>query len=514
MKFAALEVGFRHLRAGARFEVPVPPGEAPLLHRQIEAMRAGLPQVPGDATAYLALPGDGLTLRVLDMPFADPRKIEQVVAYELEGQMVHALADVVFDHTVVAMGENRAAAVVAAARQDELREILGAVQAAGLEPRALYAAPLIYRALLPARRAPDDGAAGCHLLIDVGHERTNLCFLRGRDVLFARTVARGGRDLTRALAAAFRSTEAEAEDVKRRHGFVAAGGQAARTPAAERVDAILRPALGALVRDVRQTLASFAARDRTPVDAVLLTGGGARVAGLPAYLEQELQRPVALWTPSVPGAKDTEPAEDGPPFEDDGRYAVALASAYAGARGGREIDLRRGPFQYRASFSLVRQKAAHLAALAASVIIAAGIFARTSYALVDREHARLQIAMKEATQELFGQPRDDAAAVASLLKKGFREEMAPIPKATAFDLLEQISQRLPSAERIKLDVQELDIRPKKTFIKGTVDSAAAVDEIVARLREVECFEDITKGSITEVTGGAKQFTLTIASRCP
>ena len=53
----------------------------------------------------------------------------------------------------------------------------------------------------------------------------------------------------------------------------------------------------------------------------------------------------------------------------------------------------------------------------------------------------------------------------------------------------------------------------KAAIEGTVDSAAAVDEIVSALDQIDCFEQITKGAITEA-GGAKRFTLTIASKCP
>ena len=101
-----------------------------------------------------------------------------------------------------------------------------------------------------------------------------------------------------------------------------------------------------------------------------------------------------------------------------------------------------------------------------------------------------------------------------LVSKGFKEELAPLPKATAFDLLDQISRKMPSDEKIKLDVMELDIRPKKTFIKGTVDSAAAVDEIGTKLKEIECYEDVSKGAITEVSGGGKQFTISINSKCP
>jgi len=130
------------------------------------------------------------------------------------------------------------------------------------------------------------------------------------------------------------------------------------------------------------------------------------------------------------------------------------------------------------------------------------------------ERKALDKELATQTQELFGKPRDDAENVTELLRRGFREELAPLPKATAFDLLDQISRKVPPADKVKLDVAELEIRPKKAFIKGTADTAAAVDEIATKLKEIDCFEEVTKGAITEVSGGAKQFTLTITSKCP
>ena len=92
--------------------------------------------------------------------------------------------------------------------------------------------------------------------------------------------------------------------------------------------------------------------------------------------------------------------------------------------------------------------------------------------------------------------------------------MAPVPKATAYDLLGEISRKAPPNDDIKLDILELDIRPKKVFIRGTVGSAAAVDDAAGEAeRAIECFEEITKGPINEVSGGAKSFSLTIASKC-
>jgi hypothetical protein len=218
-------------------------------------------------------------------------------------------------------------------------------------------------------------------------------------------------------------------------------------------------------------------------------------------------------------------------------HALASAIAVAARRGSREIDFRRGPFVYRASFSVLRQKAVHVAALVGALLVAGGFDVGAKYSQLSAERKALDKDLKTATQELFGQPREDAEAITQLMKRGFREELAPVPKATAFDLLDQISRKIPPGlprtsegaksspdggatatpvpgGGIKLDVSELEIRPKKTFMKGTVDTAAAVDEMAAKLKEIDCFDEVNKGSITEVSGGAKQFTLTVSGKCP
>jgi hypothetical protein len=101
VKFAFFEVGFRTHTLRGLMETAIGAGEAPMLQRQMDAVREGLAQVSGEVTPYLAVPGDQLSLRVLELPFSDSRKIDQVVGYELEGQIVHSIEDVVFDHLVV-----------------------------------------------------------------------------------------------------------------------------------------------------------------------------------------------------------------------------------------------------------------------------------------------------------------------------------------------------------------------------------------------------------------------------
>lgn len=520
IKLAFLEAGFRATKLRGLEEIPVPAGEAPLIERQMAAVREGLGLVPGEVTPYLAVPGDQLSVRLLELPFTDARKIDQVVGYELEGQIVNAIEDVVFDHLVAAEKPEGTTILAAAAKREDLAALIAAAEAQEIHPRSLFAAPVIYRTLFPAVASVGDGApVSCQAVLDFGHERTNVCIIRGGNAIYARTIRRGGAHLTTAIAKAFNADPTRAEQAKRDEAFIGSAGKVPSTPLLVKLDAVLREALGPTIRELRQTLASFAAGSKLEIDALLVVGGGGRLAGLLPFLEAELAIPARH--PSVREVIESggrhlvrDPASVEEAAPDSEVHALAGAIALAAAGGSREIDFRRGPFVYRANFSILRQKAGHLVMLAAALVLAVGIDLGAKSSSLGAERKSLDKELNSATQELFGKPRDDAQAVTELMRKGFREDLAPLPKATAFDLLDQISRKVPPADKVKLDVSELEIRPKKTFIKGTADTAAAVDEIAAKLKEIDCFDEVTKGAITEVSDGGKQFTLNVTSKCP
>ena len=527
VKFAVLDVGFRRVRVNSAFEEPVPPGEAPLAERQAEALRAGLARLPSGSTIHVALPGEMLALRVLDLPFSDARKVEQVVGYELEGQIMHDLSEVVMDHVILSAASTDGSeaagsrALAIAARTDEIAAFLASLKQSGVDPRTLYVTPVIYQALLaeePAETTP----AGCRLFVDLGHRHSQLCFLRGNEAMFGRTSNHAGEELTLALVQASRDkwTFAQAEQAKHTYGFVPSRAQPPGTAAQRQLGPVCRDALAPFLRDLRQTLASFRAQNKTPVEAILLAGGGSRLQGLADFLQEELGIPTSLW-PAPPAAEATESDEvdEVSVVDEEGsasraRLALAHALAWAGVRGHKQLDLRRGSFQYRVSFSIVRQKAAHLALLVGAVLACAAVDGTIALRRLSSEQQQLKEKLRLATKELFGAPRFDATEVTAALKRSFRDEMAPLPRVTAYDLLDQISRKMPAADQVAIDVQDLDIKTKKTTIKGTVDSAAALDDVVAKLKEIDCFEEINKGPLTEVSGGAKQFSLTINSKCP
>ena len=511
VKFSLVEAGFRQSKARGAFAELVDPGELPLAERQMEALRRGLERLPPESTVLYAMPGELLTMRVLELPFSDPRKIDQVVGYELEGQIVHQLSDVIYDHQVLRIaGAEGTSVLVVAARIDDIGNLLGELGTFGVDPRAIYAAPLVYETLLvddgrvdltPVEGVPE----GCRVIVDVGHLRTNVCIVQDNQAIFGRTILRGGAMLTAAIAEAYDCDEATAEEIKKSRAAIGA----AATTEAVKLDALLREALVPLLREIRQTLASVKARVRAPLQSVLLTGGSAALAGLDDYLAGELELPVSVWD----GGAGPATLEGDTMIESDSRFALAHAAAWAGARGTDRINLRKGPFVYKASLSILRQKAVHLGALAAAVVLAVTIDATMALGRLRQEREQLQSQLRTQTRELFGEEMS-GQQVSSLLRRSFKDEMAQIPKTTAYDLLGEISRKSPSNDDVKLDVFELDIKPKKIILRGTVGSAAAVDALQTKLRTIDCVSNIsTGGAVTEVSGGGKNFILTIETKC-
>jgi general secretion pathway protein L len=424
VKFVLIDVGFRHTQLMSSFEEVVPGGEAPLSERQGEALQIGLARLPAEAIPYMALPGEMLAVRALDLPFSDARKIEQVVGYELEGQIVHALQDVVFDHVVCKpRGGEGSTVLAAAARVDEVGDLL-----AGAE-RARGRAALAVRGPggLPALFTGEQGArarrAGLPVLIDIGHRRTNVCFLlTARRSTPAPCCAGRGPD-RRGGGRPSSAAPTGPSGPSARRGIVGSAGRRPQGPSPSAWTRCCARPCAALARDPpdhrqlprpgegRHRGRAADRRDRGADGPGRVPGRGAGPAG------------VAL-RPESPG----QMADPPPGAPGEGRFTLATAIAWAGARGSKELDLRRGPFQYKASFSVLRQKAAHLGALAAALLVCATVDGSMSLSRLSKEKETLQAQLRTATTELFGEPRMDAKAVSTPCARSSATRWRPSPR--------------------------------------------------------------------------------------
>ena len=554
IKLARFEAGFRRFtlldtRTFAATHAGKPIERIPEQLRALAAYLAAEKLVAEELV--LGLPGDALSFRIADLPFDNPRQIESVLSYELESQILAPVEELVLDFVIVgparALGEGPAETrvLVAAAPKALIDVVVRTAAELSLPLRTVAAAPLGYAALLGDRPAavPAEGEeaapearAVTSMLLDFGAEQTGVCVVRRERPLLCRTIARGSDRITESIAAAFSLDPVAAEAAKVDAGFVAHRGSPRLTPSQTHMDGAVRAALAPLIRELRQTLASFRATYGEGVDRLVVTGGGGRLPGLCEHLGEELgveAAPLLLREREGITAAAVEGRDE---------LACAVGLGLGVQLPGTQVNFRKGEFAYRSDFSFLRAKALHLSVAAALIVLFTGLYGWVSYRGLRKEHDVLATRLKTATKEVFGKERDDLSRISDELKEGPKASaQVPIPSLSAFDILEEMSRVVPPSDKIRLDFEDLDIRPKKMSIKGTTETAQQVDDLTEALKKIDCIEEVQKGKLvkraappppvtTDQVGilrespkeGDKpagpteltQFTLTIKSSCP
>jgi type IV pilus assembly protein PilM len=521
VKVVELMAGFRQAHLSGVYEkVLLPPEEGEgegesHLDRAARTAAALIAEERLHAEMHATSMGGDAMLRLITMPFSDKRKIEQVLGYELESQILGDLEGLVLDSVIASSRESSTNVIAVAAEREHVRAVIEALERVGAEPKVVGAAALSYAAL-PGTIFP--ASEEVHVVVDIGHRHTHVCMVQRETALFARSIPRGSEELTLAIAETFHLDFGAAERLKHEQVTLLEEGAATPSPGHRRMDACLREALRPLVRELRQTLAAYRAIGEPIPEQLFLTGGGARLSGIDDLLSAELGLPVRPITIENKEfiASEAQGLEEGMQLP-----AQALGLALAAAAPVPQVNLRRGELSFRNDYSFVRGKAAYLVAAMLAILAFAAVNAVASLRALRKEADVLETRLRRDTIELFGSPKLDGKAVSEELRQGPRGGAPPVPAVTAYDVLDEISQHVPPADKGKLDVSELDIKPKKVFIKATAESAQQVDDLAAALSKIDCFEDVQKGklsSVTQTSGDGKvelkQFTLTITTTCP
>lgn len=493
-----LESAYRGFKVAAHAEAALEPaaeGGPPLRERQAAALARLLADQGWKVDAcVVAMPGAAVAAHVVTLPFTDPRRIEQTIGFEVEGQIPYELAEAAWDWQPLGERAGAADLWVGVAPRAELTGLLALLAQAGLDPQVVApAAPALATLLAPgvleapgagegAPPPPPAGGAPVEAVLDLGEERTLLCLAAGGRLEAARTVALGAAGLARTLARDLGVPEADAARLLRGE----AGGEPAPELAALAADPraadALRRALVPVVRELRATLRAWRARvGPRPVARLWLSGGLARLPGLPELLAGEVDGP------ALPLAL-ARPAGEGLPAAAAPAFAVALAAALRGHQGGRagRLNLRRGDAAYTRDFEHLRGKVARLGVAAGLVLLLAAASSGVKVFALSRQEAQLDKVMCDAQTRVLGKCFQNHEEALSVLK-GRGVPGAAIPKGSATELLADLAARTP--EGVSLRYDRIEITDKKLHLQGATDTAENVDKIVEALHGSRCFAD-------------------------
>jgi general secretion pathway protein L len=479
-----------------------------------ESLRAALhqlltahPELRADQV-IIALPGASLATHQLTLPFNDPKRLDSVVPFEVEGQLPYDLSDAVFDYQVVAQKEKASDLLVGVVRKDELAPLLALLAELKLDPRIVTHPGVAYQNLLLQHPALFDGTADAEAvaLVDIGQDRTTVAIGKpGVGVEFARTFAGGGRELTRALAAEFHTPLPEAHHWKEAHGAMAS---AAQGPDAERAAAAFVRGMQPLLRELRPTLRAYTARTRKRVGAVFVCGGSARMPGLAEQLGRDLNLPTSL-LPLPAEVAGVVPPEVQPSATQ--AYALALRGAASGTRAPR-FNLRRGEFSFKGSYDYVRDRLGLVGAFAATLLVLLIVSGIVRNQVLARRERQVDAMLCETTQRILGTCETNYDRALNLLR-GQESPAAALPKVSAVEILAELTGRIPADVPVTFD--RILVDPDRVQLQGTTDNSKQIDAITSALRSHRCFREVQEGKVERTRDGQKvTFRLSIQVQCP
>jgi Tfp pilus assembly PilM family ATPase len=551
IKVAIADHGFRQATITDVVERLVPAGDEPYDQRAARVLAAIVAeqQLTNGDTAYALVSGDQVFTKVLEFQFSNLRRqeLEKAVGAELEGVVPIDLEDMVYAFEPLPKAAAPVAAPAPAAPADpafvaasdeEVTKVQGQGTAAG--PRGRVAAPaegmrvLTYamrkdraqqlillgagakaepRGLLPiagalarfaVRAAPR--VAGPFAVIDMGHERTDVVVISEGKPVFSRTIARGGRHVTDAIAKTWKLPFAQAEAAKHSDGFIASSAEPPQSEAWARISEVVSAELVPLARDLRQTFAACRARTGVAAASTIIVGGAARLRGMASFLSEAIGIAVAPPAPdagALAGPKMTDLPID--------HAAAAIGGALDGASGRPLFDLRQGVLAFKVDLTFIRAKAYQLAAATVIVLAFAAGSAWAAHYKLRKNEKILTDRLAAETAEVYGSSMN-ADAVLNETKAASLAALSPLPKMSAYDILLAINEKLPARDKVTLDVTQLDINGTTVEIRGTTKKPDEIDTLETALKDIQCLGPAARGS-TQQTAEGSQFQLSYKHTC-
>ncbi|MCK5801825.1 MAG: type IV pilus assembly protein PilM, partial [Lentisphaeria bacterium] len=249
--------------------------------------------------ALVSISGQSAFTRFVRLPpfAADESRIRQIVEFEARQNVPFPMNEVIWDYQLIASeNEDDMDVLFVVIKNDVVEQMTAAVQAVGLDPILVDVAPA---ACFNAARANHIGEEDCVMILNIGGRSTNLLFSDGIR-FFARTIPIAGHSITQQIGKEFGIGFAEAEELKRRHGFVALGGAYAEpeSEVAAAVSKIIRNVMARLHGEINRSISVYRAQQKgnRPVK-LYLTGGSSSMTYTNNFFEEKLRMDVEYLNP-------------------------------------------------------------------------------------------------------------------------------------------------------------------------------------------------------------------------
>jgi type IV pilus assembly protein PilM len=460
------------------------------------------------ARVVSAIPAHATFVRNLLLPFRDPRKIREVLKFEMEAHIPYAVEDVIVDFAKLRDTDAGGSEVLAAAvPKAVVAEHLRICELAGLVPEVVdWEIVGELNGYLAWRPSSDFGPVA---LVNLGASKTTIKIIDAGSLRFARSIIRGGNALTECIRQHLTLTTAQAEALK----------LSGRDRDRAGIAASIQGFLGALAKEIDHTLLAYSTRAREePVQEIVLLGGGAAQPEALPFFEEHYGLPTTLFDmnqrlfPPSPTTLQPQPGLVMPVA-----YGLALRQLSRRALG---MDFRREEFALRRSYDEVRGQLLSIGGMLA-LLLGLWLF-NLYYHLSTKEmhYAQLQAQMESIFRETFPEVRrvSNEIAVARDKLREIETNLKGIgslngPQGSALEMLRELAMRTPQGLQVK--ITDLTISTEGISISGETQSFDGVDNLKKAYASSAYFDEVKVFPARAGPGGkGVEFKLAITLRKP
>ena len=251
---------------------------------------------------HISVSGQNSFIRFVKVPSmtTDREKVREIISYEAKQTIPFPMDEVVWDSQIIDPVENaednEIDAMLVIVKNEDAMRIVECVESLGLSVRIIEVAPT---ACYNAARANMVGSTQCEMILNIGGKCSSLIFVDGGR-FFVRSIPISGNTITQQIAKEFNIPFAEAEEMKRRHGFVALGGayEEPESAVAATVSKIVRNVMTRLHAEINRSVNVYRASQhgRKP-EKLYLTGGSSILPFTPRFFSEKLRVPVEYFNP-------------------------------------------------------------------------------------------------------------------------------------------------------------------------------------------------------------------------
>jgi len=241
----------------------------------------------------LSLPESQVFTRVIEVPQLSQRELASAIKYEAEQYIPLPLEQVNVDFSILRdakqTGKNMMEVLLVAAPKALLEKYVAIMEMAdlystGAETEIIATSRALIRSVPTVKTV---------MVVSLGAQTTDLAILRAGVLAFTRTISAGGEALSRAVAQGLDFDIRQAEEYKKTYGLQ-------QDQLEGKILAAAKPIMDTILSEMKRAVAFY--QEKNPnerVEAVLLSGGTARLPGMVIYMAQHMGVEAQLANPWV-----------------------------------------------------------------------------------------------------------------------------------------------------------------------------------------------------------------------